>query len=276
MLVIISDLHLTDHTTGTSIGEDAFEVFIQKIQDVAEKASWRTDDLYKPIKHLDIVLLGDVFDLIRSTKWNESDLRKDIGNYKVRPWQNLDTAKGFDVLNKITTDIINRNKEGLDQLKQPTDANTKSGKITIPKQVLNGEPNGQSIVNVAIYYMVGNHDWFYYLTDKKDKKYDELRQKVVDAIGLSNPYDKRFPHEPTDLQALNSLLIQHKTYACHGDKFDKYNFRKYRSQSSLGDAIVIELLNMYPQNLKKLGLSKMLTNELKEIDNVRPLAFIPL
>jgi hypothetical protein len=43
MLVIISDLHLTDDTSGKTIRENAFGVFRERLRDMAFDASWRSD-----------------------------------------------------------------------------------------------------------------------------------------------------------------------------------------------------------------------------------------
>ena len=77
MLAIISDLHLTDGTTGTKAAASAFHGFANRLSDLAMQASWRADGYYRPIKQLDLLLLGDVFDVIDSNKWLASD---------VRPW----------------------------------------------------------------------------------------------------------------------------------------------------------------------------------------------
>jgi hypothetical protein len=42
MLVIISDLHLTDGTSGTTIHADAFNIFRERLTDLARAASKRT------------------------------------------------------------------------------------------------------------------------------------------------------------------------------------------------------------------------------------------
>lgn len=41
MLVIVSDIHLTDGTSGKTIREGAFRVFRQRLRDLAYDASWR-------------------------------------------------------------------------------------------------------------------------------------------------------------------------------------------------------------------------------------------
>jgi len=53
--------------------------FKERLRDMAYDASWRADGKYRPLEEIDIVLLGDILDLIRSTKWLEGS---------VRPWSN--------------------------------------------------------------------------------------------------------------------------------------------------------------------------------------------
>ena len=42
---------------------------------MAYDASWRCDknktEYYEPVKQIDILLLGDILDMIRSEKWND-------------------------------------------------------------------------------------------------------------------------------------------------------------------------------------------------------------
>lgn len=82
MLVIISDLHLTDGTTGPSIAPQAFELFADQLRSMTESASWRTDGRYRPLERVDLLLLGDMLDLTRSSHWTQ---RNDV-----RPWDAID------------------------------------------------------------------------------------------------------------------------------------------------------------------------------------------
>ncbi|HEY5390545.1 MAG TPA: hypothetical protein VIJ57_00420, partial [Hanamia sp.] len=71
MLVIISDLHVTDGSSGEIIDEKAFRIFRNRISDMAYDASWRKESgEYIPIDTINILLLGDIIDMIRSEKWN--------------------------------------------------------------------------------------------------------------------------------------------------------------------------------------------------------------
>jgi hypothetical protein len=57
MLVVISDLHLTDGTSGATISPGAFEIFAEQLQDLAESASKRVDGSYRPLDRIDVLLL---------------------------------------------------------------------------------------------------------------------------------------------------------------------------------------------------------------------------
>jgi hypothetical protein len=68
-------------------------------------------------------------------------------------------------------------------------------------------------------------------------------------------------------------------FARHGDIFDPSNYEHSRDASSLGDAIVVELLDKFGVVVRdRLGarLPAACDAGLKEIDNVRPLSIIPI
>lgn len=86
MLVIISDLHLTDGSSGQTIQEGAFRIFRERFRDLVYDASKRTGDRYEPLKEVDLILLGDILDIIRSDRWCHADP-------SVRPWGTSETRK---------------------------------------------------------------------------------------------------------------------------------------------------------------------------------------
>ncbi len=94
---------------------------------------------------------------------------------------------------------------------------------------------------------------------------------------MCNPA-RPFPHAPEEYPELLNIYNAHKVWARHGDIFDGDNFDGDRNKSSLGDAIVVELLNRFPASVReKLGSQPPpeCLDGLKEIDNVRPLVVIP-
>ena len=276
MLVVVSDLHLTDGTSGETIRSGAFRVFASRLRDMAYDASWRGEDKYKPIEEIHVVLLGDILDVIRSDKWLKG---------KPRPWdkdpRNVSFVKKVD---DITDAILAQNKESLAILKRIKQS-PKTKVITLPPLAKKGakdvpwnpDASERIPVPVKIYYMVGNHDWFFHLSGPGHNK---IRKKIVDAMGLENSPAEPFPHDLTEIPELQRICEQHGVYVRHGDIYDPFNFEKQRDASSLGDAIVIELLGRFPNEVKKkaktLALSQACLDGLKEIDNVRPLLAVPI
>lgn len=62
MLAIVSDLHLTDETTARNISPGAIKLFARHLKH-------RLADREKQVQELQLILLGDVFDLVRTSKW---------------------------------------------------------------------------------------------------------------------------------------------------------------------------------------------------------------
>src|SRR5574337_699284 len=112
MLVIISDLHLTDGTSGETIREGAFRLFRERLRDAAYDASWRRDGSYKPLEQLDVLLLGDILDVIRSTRWL---------NGAVRPWDDPQSQPFVDRIREINDAILKNNSAALGILKSLDD-----------------------------------------------------------------------------------------------------------------------------------------------------------
>lgn len=265
MLVIISDLHLTDGTSGETIRQGAFFLLRERLVSLAYDASWRAPGVYKPIECIDLVLLGDILDVIRSSYWCNAPPH-------VRPWGNPNHPDFIDAVTKINAGILANNQKSLGVLK------SLSNLITVPAADQNNRPladkedqskNKRVTVPVKVHYLVGNHDWFYHLPHAA---FDPIRASVADAIGLANPKGP-FPHDPAEYPDLLRIYAAHKVWARHGDIFDGDNFDGDRNKSSLGDAIVVELLNRFPTTVQqRLGtqLPDKCLDGLNEIDNVRP------
>ncbi len=264
MLVIISDLHLTDGTSGTTISPGAFRLLSERLQDLAIGASFRRDGNYAPIDRVDLLLLGDVLDVIRSTQW--------LGT-KARPWDDNKSPALFERVSKITGDILRHNDAAFAEFRQLAEQG-----ITVPPALANGRPaNGEAKpVPVRIHYMVGNHDWPFHLSGEN---YNQLRRQIASRMGLATYPDAPFPHEIWESNELVQVMRRHKVFARHGDVYDPFNYEGDRDASSLGDVIVLELLNRFGTAVEQqLGndLPTAALAGLREIDNIRPLLLIPV
>ena len=265
MLVIISDLHLTDGSGGTSISPGALELFAEELRGLAYQASYRGGDRYRPVEQIDLVLLGDVLDPIRSAEW--------LRQPKLRPWLDPQSAEVAALVTQITQNILRHNETSANVLRQLA-----HGGLTVPVS----DARGRAVTNIPgqpvaikIHYMVGNHDWFYHLPDPA---YHEARRLIVEQLGLSQSSRDPFPHDASENAELLEALRRHRVLARHGDIFDPFNFDGDRCQSSLGDVIVIELLNRFAAQVEQqLGdeLPAATVLGLRELDNVRPLVAVP-
>jgi len=268
MLIIASDIHLTDGTCAKPISPGAFYLFADRLRETAYHASWRKDNTYHPIDGIDLVLMGDILDPLHSTRW--LDTQPSDTNY-IRPW--VDPLKaGYDSkLHDVTHAIIDANAEGLNVIKSLT----LPGALTLPPAKRNGKPALKSrtpaVIPVRVYYTIGNHDWYYHLPDPR---FDTIRQDIIDVLGLNNPANL-FPYEMDEYEPLKELGARYKVLMRHGDYYDHFNFNpeKGRDFGTLGDVFAMEVLNRFPVEVqKRLGsqLPDGIVNGLRRIVNVRP------
>ncbi len=270
MLVILSDLHLTDRSvSGITISSRAFNILKYRLSDMAYDASHRSDGSYRPLEEMHVLMLGDILDVIRSDGWET-----------VKPWDDSSSPDFVRTVGTITDRILAANSESMAILKQITQGNA----VTIPPATAAGKvadvghdlaAEGRVPVRIHLHYMVGNHDWFYHLPGAA---HNAVRQKIVDAMGLANNPNEAFPHNPDASSVLSQIYRDHSVLARHGDIFDGMNYEGDRNASSLGDAVVVELLNKFYLQVRRDfegRLPAATLNGLRELDNVRPLILAP-
>jgi hypothetical protein len=194
-----------------------------------------------------LVFLSDIFDIIRSAMWVDATV-------SVRPWDPAGLLQE-EVVTKILRGIIATNQESLDEL------------------LALGDYAKERKIPFEIKYIIGNHDWLI-------NRYPGCIKMVEAALRMA-PGASATPF-PAELFA-----PAYKVLARHGDSYDELNYMGNRDDSSIGDAIVIELLNKYPQEaigrLNGLAAAGSVTKaevdriaaQLKELDNIRPLLDAP-
>jgi len=154
MLVIFSDIHLTDGTSGTTIVPRAFKKFGNILSDMIG------DPKEAKIKEIQIVLLGDIFDVIRSSLWlrkqNQSETRP------IRPWSDPGEvdAGGWNV-ERYTQEIVNA------IISHPNNTGVMGYLGQCQKEW------AAKGVKVDFTYLIGNHDWLI-------NRYDHTRLSIAD------------------------------------------------------------------------------------------------
>lgn len=274
MLIIISDLHLRDGSTADSISPSAFRLFARRLEETARFASIRKDGKYRPIEQIDVLLLGDIIDTIHSTRW--LDTEPQTSGY-IRPWSDSTKPEYAQKLFEVTKAILNHNEESLSILRRLASGD----EIQLAPATQNGEPDYQSKeqipLKVRLHYMVGNHDWYYYL---KGEAFDQIRSEMIQKLGLSNPTSP-FPFEAQESPIIQELLERHKVYARHGDMYDMFNFDKEKGRkfSTVGDAFAMEVSNRFPIEVQKRFGDELpigIIDSLRKISNIRPALAAPI
>lgn len=268
MLVFISDLHLVDGSAGEhNTPHRAFEYFFDDLVAIATRPS----NMGK-IKEIKIVLLGDIFDLLRTEKWFEPIPEDE------RPWGSSTDKIGdhaLDILNLIVTrqneDRSVDNDQALKIIRTRVGELKKSCKL---------------VFTPILKYLPGNHDR---LINRKE--YVKLRQKVRECLGLFTKTQDQPSPEAQD-QTFEHLIFEpdYGVLARHGHEFDCYNYEGGTSFTQddyqrvpIGDPITTELIARLPFELRRRLEAETTYDSKKvaavirnfqEIENVRPFSAV--
>jgi hypothetical protein len=265
MLAIISDLHITDGTTGHILPAGTMDLLSERLCDLAWRASWRSGGIYRPIERIDLVLMGDVLDLMGSRRWLASPCR---------PWDDPQSPAVIDATTGIVEEILRRNVDSIRTLR----ALATEATVSLPPATSAGQPvlEAEELpVSVCTHYMVGNRDWPLHL---RGPQYDLIRHKVTHHLGLVTTYNKPFPHEAVECEQLQDALRRHRVLARHGDIFDPLSFADDRDSASLTDVLAIELVARFLQHIESEMADQIppaTWSALCEIDQIRPMLLIP-
>lgn len=243
MLVVISDIHLSDGTASAHhVDPRAFRLLLTEIYRRAADCLPEGDE---ERRRIDIALLGDVFDLLRTERWFEDE--GGAVPLRERPWSAaaaLDGAPpGEAALGRaraITARIISENDaalrllrgEGLEALLPPA-------------------------TQVRRLYLPGNHDRLF-LHDAG------IRAQILGALGAQGASDGGEGHHPHRIEMPRYGLL-----ARHGHEWDPWNFElgprdplpllrgapefpaEAYLRAPIGDPITAELVARLPYELRR-------------------------
>ncbi len=266
MLALMSDIHFCDGTA--QIGNVATPAFTTVLHEIYARARRLVRLQGKPV-HLDIVLLGDIFDQLRTERWFEDASGAPV-LLAERPWATAAALQS----GPITPAVAARARAILDEA---IAASTES------LATLRGErrPPPEGVI-VRRIYIPGNHDRLYL--------HDEvLRARILGALGAVD--GAGLSAEGIYLHRLQ--MPEYGLLARHGHEWDFWNFPGYRARTRpseytdadylptpIGDAITTELAARLPYELRRrLFAEKAFSPEeaesvhdrMKRIEDVRPL-----
>jgi hypothetical protein len=202
MHIFISDVHMTDAGLGGAVTDAQLVSFVEHALGIARG------------KKVQLVLVGDIFDLLRSSKWTRLWEEK-----RSAPWNGM--AEGF------------KNFKG---------SHAETQAIEIAKASAARYAGFSAILRRAIdakmiepRYVPRNHGFMFQLSP-------ELRKVLVDFLGLSHDPKKAFNMTYQDKPA--------SVFATHGNAIDVVNWhRQTDGYWALGDAVVLRIVNRFPEEV---------------------------
>ncbi|HYL78738.1 MAG TPA: hypothetical protein VEU96_31395, partial [Bryobacteraceae bacterium] len=230
MQVFVSDLHLTDGTIGVSVPDGEL---VHRLLEPLEQRS-KTESI-------DLVLLGDIFELLRSTEWEALW----VAPHYIAPWTSMSVdftnfppaAKECSV--RILKKIVSRYPEFSKRLKSLIEQG-----------------------NVRTHFVPGNHDFMVQLSE-------EARSIVSDFLSLR----RVDVHQKFETHYANE---EAEVFAVHGNRADPLNWHDGPTgQWAFGDAIVLRLVNSFiTEACRSSGSEPVggtpIVRALQDLDNVEP------
>ncbi len=259
MVVIVSDLHISDRSTSTNVDPSAFELLEEEICVNVEKK--------KDITEVHVVLLGDIFDFVRTGYWAANI------PYAKRPWNgSIDRATG---MNGNRAEVERQFNAVFDRI-----FSTANASANALLRMLDSLP-GRTNLPTKVTYVVGNHDRVF-------NSFPSLQQKFQSKLSnVTVTFENRF----TDLRY--GLLARHghewdedcyaKTFwdqVLHGsENIDRFDPKLYNVMA-LGEVITAELMSGLIYHSRKEFRDRgfvspeddALLAGLMDVNNLRPLS----
>ncbi len=246
MLVLISDLHLTDETTANNVNPEAFELLGSDILEVAARRGAR---------EIHLVLLGDILDLVRTDYWHRTPVPM-----ARRPWGGtLDRRTGMNADRNATRDQFHAVLAGI--LATPAAA-----ALGTTLAALAAGP-----VPFQATYVVGNHDrvlWNF------PSLQESVRAAWPEVTTVAHAYQSaeytvlaRHGHEWDEnthgWQFRRRVLVPN-------ENVDRFAAVTYETMA-IGEVVTAELMSGLVFHAVDQGAPAALVEQLRDVNNLRPL-----
>ncbi len=245
MLVLVSDLHVSDTTTANNINPEALGLLFSSIRETA---------LRRGAREVRLVLLGDIFDLVRTDYWHRHSVPM-----AERPWGG--TLDPLTAMN-ARSDLVERQFSRIlaDILTTPAAGELRERLGAMAR-----------MVPFTVTYVVGNHERVLW-------NFPSLQRQITASI----------PEIATFASAVES--VEYGVLARHGHEWDEnthgWRFRRevlggadgvgrfdeaaYRVMA-IGEVVTAELMGGLVHHARTLGARPPVVDQLKEVNNLRPM-----
>jgi UDP-2,3-diacylglucosamine pyrophosphatase LpxH len=249
MLVLVSDLHLTDERTAWNVNPEAFKLFGSEVAATAKK---------RGAKETQLVLLGDTIDFVRTDYWLRQRLPPEE-----RPWGGkLDPSTGMNSNSSVIEAQFFTILQ--DILRSPT-AQQFIATLTELER---------SCPDFSVRYIVGNHDrvlWNFPALQTEIKRAIPQIASFASSLQLEE-YEvvARHGHE-WDLNShgwefRNKVLLPRENVG-------RFSEEAYRVMA-IGEAVTSELMGGLIYHATQLGIQPAIVEQLKDVNNLRPMLHV--
>jgi UDP-2,3-diacylglucosamine pyrophosphatase LpxH len=249
MLVLVSDLHLTDERTARNVNPEAFKLFASEVAATARK---------RGAKETQLVLLGDTIDFVRTDYW----LRQRLAPEE-RPWGGkLDPKTGMNPDSRA----IERQFLAIlqDVLRSPT---AQQFMATLAELE-------QNCPEFSVRYVVGNHDRVLW-------NFPALQRAIQQAIPQIKDFASGLELEEYGVVARHG---HEWDLNCHGWEFrnrvlvprenvGRFSEEAYRVMA-IGEAVTAELMGGLIYHATQLGAAPAIVEQVKDVNNLRPMLHV--
>jgi UDP-2,3-diacylglucosamine pyrophosphatase LpxH len=246
MLLLVSDLHITDETAANNVNPEAFELLGAEIVEAASRRGAR---------EIHLVLLGDIFDLVRSDYWHRSAVPMPR-----RPWGGtLDPRTG------MNTDRATVEPQFQAILRATLATPTAAALRAMLASLATGP------VPCRATYVIGNHDRVMW-------NFPSLREAVRAALPQVGAFTAAVASPEYGVVARHGHEWDEHT---HGWRFrrdvllprqpvDRFAPEAYEVMA-IGEAVTAELMGGLVFHARDQGAPASLVDQLKDVNNLRPL-----
>jgi len=240
----------------------------------------------KDAKEVKVLFLGDIVDLIRSTKW--FDVKPEDRPWGKRGLSDIPKPRKRSVTEKQCLRILGQvSQRSLEKQNPPNSLprdtvlhkNWETFKLFRELKSHLSESCGREIP-VEVVYIPGNHDRLCNL-------YPSVRDAIHQALGISVTKNTVEGDPNAEWWYRSNYFDEtHGVYARHGHQYDIWNFgggndytRQGHLQTPIGDVFTTEFAVKIPWMLDSLRkkypeVTKKMVESTKDIDNVRPLSIV--
>jgi UDP-2,3-diacylglucosamine pyrophosphatase LpxH len=246
MLVLVSDLHLTDEPTALHVNPAAIDLLGAEILQTAARRGAR---------EIHLVLLGDILDLVRTDYWHRSGIPM-----AQRPWGGtLDPRTG------MNRDLAAVESQFLTILR-PLLASATARALGEMLTALAAGP-----VPFRVTYVIGNHDrvlWNF--PSLREAAKAALPQIASFAPSLESPEYAVLARHGHEWDEHTHGWRFRREVLLPSEPVDRFSADAYQVMA-IGEAVTAELMSGLVYHARDLGMAAPLLDQLKDVNNLRPL-----